>query len=86
VTASCSAVSTSWWRPATSSGWSARTAPAGRHQPLDLPAIEQLEALDAFPGTLLLVTHDRRMLERVRLTRRWHVEAGRVVEIDASDL
>ncbi len=54
---------------------------------LDLPAIEQLEeALDAFPGTLLLVTHDRRMLERVRLTRRWHVEAGRVVEIDASDV
>ena len=50
---------------------------------LDLSAIEQLEeALDAFPGTLLLVTHDRRMLERVRLTRRWHVEDGRVVEVD----
>ena len=50
---------------------------------LDLPAIEQLEeALDAFPGTLLLVTHDRRMLERVRLTRRWHVEDGRGVEVD----
>jgi ATPase subunit of ABC transporter with duplicated ATPase domains len=31
---------------------------------LDLPAIEQLEqALDGFPGTLLLVTHDRRLLE-----------------------
>ena len=52
---------------------------------LDLPAIEQLEeALDDFPGTLLLVTHDRRMLERVRLTRRWHVEGGRVVEIEPS--
>ncbi|MFY1635795.1 ABC-F family ATP-binding cassette domain-containing protein [Solwaraspora sp. WMMB335] len=38
---------------------------------LDLPAIEQLEsALAAFAGTLLLVTHDRRMLESVRLTRR----------------
>ena len=51
---------------------------------LDLPAIEQLEeALDAFEGTVLLVTHDRRMLESVRLTRRWHVEDGRVAEIPA---
>ncbi len=49
---------------------------------LDLPAIEQLEeALDSFDGTILLVTHDRRMLEEVRLTRRWHVEDGRVSEI-----
>jgi len=48
---------------------------------LDLPAIEQLEqALDAFPGTVLLVTHDRRMLESVRTTRRWTVEAGRLHE------
>ncbi|GAC1611700.1 MAG: ABC-F family ATP-binding cassette domain-containing protein [Mycobacteriales bacterium] len=38
---------------------------------LDLPAIEQLEAaLDAYAGTLLLVTHDRRLLETVRLTHR----------------
>ena len=51
---------------------------------LDLEAIEQLElALDAFDGTLLLVTHDRRMLDTVRLTRRWHVEAGAVTEIAA---
>jgi ATPase subunit of ABC transporter with duplicated ATPase domains len=51
---------------------------------LDLEAIEQLElALDAFDGTLLLVTHDRRMLDTVRLTRRWHVEAGKVQEIAA---
>jgi ATPase subunit of ABC transporter with duplicated ATPase domains len=48
---------------------------------LDLPAIEQLEqALDAFPGTVLLVTHDRRMLDTVRSTRRWHVDAGRLHE------
>ncbi len=48
---------------------------------LDLPAIEQLEqALDAFPGTVLLVTHDRRMLESVRRTRRWVVEGGRLHE------
>ncbi|HEY2673688.1 MAG TPA: ATP-binding cassette domain-containing protein, partial [Rugosimonospora sp.] len=46
---------------------------------LDLPAIEQLEsALDAYPGTLLLVTHDRRMLEAVHTNRHVHVEAGRV--------
>jgi ATPase subunit of ABC transporter with duplicated ATPase domains len=48
---------------------------------LDLPAIEQLEqALDAFPGTVLLVTHDRRMLEAVETTRRWHVHDGNVHE------
>jgi ATPase subunit of ABC transporter with duplicated ATPase domains len=51
---------------------------------LDLAAIEQLEAaMDAFDGTILLVTHDRRMLETVRLTRRLHVEAGEVVEVPA---
>jgi ATPase subunit of ABC transporter with duplicated ATPase domains len=51
---------------------------------LDLPAIEQLEdALESFDGTVLLVTHDRRMLDTVRLTRRWHVEDGRVTEIAA---
>ncbi len=47
---------------------------------LDLPAIEQLEeALDAYPGALLLVSHDRRLLDQVRLDERWQVEAGRVV-------
>jgi len=46
---------------------------------LDLPAIEQLEAaLDRYPGTLVLVSHDRRLLEAVRFTRRWQVDAGRV--------
>ncbi len=50
---------------------------------LDLPAIEQLEqALDAFGGTFLLVTHDRRMLDTVRLSRRWEVDAGQVREIE----
>ncbi|MER8058873.1 MULTISPECIES: ABC-F family ATP-binding cassette domain-containing protein [unclassified Streptomyces] len=48
---------------------------------LDLPAIEQLEsALDAYTGTLLLVTHDRRMLDAVSVTRRWEVAAGKVTE------
>jgi len=48
---------------------------------LDLPAIEQLEqALETYDGTLLLVTHDRRMLETVRTDRHWRVEAGQVTE------
>ncbi|WP_460800685.1 ABC-F family ATP-binding cassette domain-containing protein [Microbacterium sp. GXF6406] len=48
---------------------------------LDLAAIEQLEeALESYEGTLLLVTHDRRMLETVRLDRHWHVEGGRLSE------
>jgi ATPase subunit of ABC transporter with duplicated ATPase domains len=46
---------------------------------LDLPAIEQLEtALAAYPGTLLLVTHDRRMLSAVQTTRHLHVVDGRI--------
>ncbi|GAA5100350.1 ABC-F family ATP-binding cassette domain-containing protein [Microbacterium yannicii] len=49
---------------------------------LDLAAIEQLEqALESYRGTLLLVTHDRRMLEAVQLDRRWRVDAGRVTEV-----
>jgi ATPase subunit of ABC transporter with duplicated ATPase domains len=49
---------------------------------LDLAAIEQLEqALDAYEGTLLLVTHDRRMLDTVRTDRHWRVESGRVTEL-----
>ncbi len=37
---------------------------------LDLQAIEQLEsALDSYTGTLLLVTHDRALLDAVRITR-----------------
>jgi ATPase subunit of ABC transporter with duplicated ATPase domains len=48
---------------------------------LDLPAIEQLEqALENYDGALLLVTHDRRMLQNVRLDRTWHVDGGRVSE------
>jgi ATPase subunit of ABC transporter with duplicated ATPase domains len=48
---------------------------------LDLPAIEQLEqALDSFGGTVLLVTHDRRMLDTVRTTRHWTVAGGRLTE------
>ncbi|MEU8967521.1 ABC transporter ATP-binding protein, partial [Streptomyces sp. NPDC048491] len=46
---------------------------------LDLQAIEQLEAaLGFYTGTLLLVSHDRRLLEAVRVTRRLHLEDGQV--------
>ncbi|MET9666994.1 ABC-F family ATP-binding cassette domain-containing protein [Streptomyces sp. NPDC006475] len=49
---------------------------------LDLPAIEQLEtALDSYQGTLLLVTHDRRMLDAVHTTRRVEVADGKVTEL-----
>ncbi|GAA1078428.1 ABC-F family ATP-binding cassette domain-containing protein [Pseudonocardia alni] len=49
---------------------------------LDLPAIEQLEqAVEDFDGTVLLVTHDRRMLDTVRATRRWDVRDGTVTEL-----
>ncbi|MET9467841.1 ABC-F family ATP-binding cassette domain-containing protein [Streptomyces sp. NPDC006544] len=49
---------------------------------LDLPAIEQLEsALEAYEGTLLLVTHDRRMLDAVQVTRRLEVADGKVTEL-----
>ncbi|WP_069169817.1 ABC-F family ATP-binding cassette domain-containing protein [Streptomyces griseus] len=48
---------------------------------LDLPAIEQLEsALDAYTGTLLLVTHDRHMLDAVHVNRRVEVADGKVTE------
>lgn len=47
---------------------------------LDLPAIEQLEgALANYPGTLLLVSHDRRLLSAVRATRWLTVRAGQVI-------
>jgi ATPase subunit of ABC transporter with duplicated ATPase domains len=47
---------------------------------LDLPAIEQLEqALDTFGGTVLLVTHDRELLDHVRITRTIRLERGAIV-------
>jgi len=48
---------------------------------LDLDAIEELErALADYDGTLVVVTHDRRFLEGLRVTRRLEVAAGRVHE------
>jgi len=46
---------------------------------LDLPAIEQLEvALDGYGGTVILVTHDRSLLERVNVTRRIELMNGHI--------
>ncbi len=48
---------------------------------LDVPAIEQLEqALVAYTGTLLVVSHDRRLLQAVRTTRTVEVDGGQVRE------
>ncbi len=51
---------------------------------LDLEAIEALEeALDGYEGTILLVTHDRRFLERVRLTRSYVLDdAGKLAPVE----
>jgi ATPase subunit of ABC transporter with duplicated ATPase domains len=47
---------------------------------LDLPAIEQLEqALDGYEGTLLLVTHDRRLLEALHITRTVELSGGQAL-------
>ena len=48
---------------------------------LDLPAIEQLEdAVLDYAGTLLLVSHDRRLLDAVPVTRTLRVDGGTVTE------
>jgi ATPase subunit of ABC transporter with duplicated ATPase domains len=47
---------------------------------LDLPAIEQLEAaLTSFTGTLVLVSHDRRLLDAVPVDRTLRLDDGHVV-------
>ncbi len=49
---------------------------------LDLAAIQQLEqAVDAFTGTVLLVTHDRRLLDAVRLDRTISLDDGQLVGV-----
>ncbi len=48
---------------------------------LDLPAIEQLEsAIEEYRGTLLVVSHDRRLLQAISFTRRWTIDAGIVTD------
>ncbi|MEO7370407.1 MAG: ABC-F family ATP-binding cassette domain-containing protein [Ilumatobacteraceae bacterium] len=47
---------------------------------LDLPAIEQIEeALETFPGTVLLVSHDRVLLQHIRRSRTIELGDGHVV-------
>ena len=49
---------------------------------LDLDAIEELErALAGYDGTLVVVSHDRRLLEGLRLDRRLEVTGGTVTEV-----
>ena len=49
---------------------------------LDLDAVEELEtALAGFDGTLLVVSHDRRMLSSLRVTRRLEVADGQAREL-----
>jgi ATPase subunit of ABC transporter with duplicated ATPase domains len=46
---------------------------------LDIEAIEQLEAaVSSFSGTVLVVTHDAKVLSGIRPDRRWHVVNGHV--------
>jgi len=54
---------------------------------LDLEAIEQLEqAIGAFDGTVLLVTHDRSLLRAIAFTRVISVDGGEVTERDPTAL
>ena len=53
---------------------------------LDLPAIEQLEsALANYEGTLLLVTHDRALLDAVTLSRLLELDDGQIVNDQHAD-
>ena len=46
---------------------------------LDMPAIDQLEqALASFDGTLVVVTHDRRLLDELTFTRSIELSGGRI--------
>lgn len=50
---------------------------------LDLEAIEALEdALGVYPGTVLLVTHDRMFLERLSLDTTYLLQEGELTKID----
>jgi ATPase subunit of ABC transporter with duplicated ATPase domains len=50
---------------------------------LDLEAIEQLEqALATYPGTLVVVSHDRRFLENVELTRTFELGPTRLAALN----
>lgn len=53
---------------------------------LDLDAIEALEeALETYPGTIFLVTHDRRFLKRMRITESFLLKDGMLTPLGAYD-
>ncbi|HEV3169173.1 MAG TPA: AAA family ATPase [Actinocrinis sp.] len=48
---------------------------------LDFDALDVIEeALRAYRGTLLMVTHDRYFAERIGISRHWRFTGGRVVD------
>ena len=50
---------------------------------LDVESVDQLvDALAAYAGALLVVSHDETFLERIGITRRWGVAAGRLEGVE----
>jgi ATPase subunit of ABC transporter with duplicated ATPase domains len=48
---------------------------------LDLDSIDRLvEALAAYRGALIVVSHDAAFLDRLGVTRRWTIESGALVD------
>ncbi|WP_252975638.1 AAA family ATPase [Janibacter melonis] len=48
---------------------------------LDVESVEQLvQALSAYEGAVLVVSHDEHFLGRIGLTRRWSIEDGVLVD------
>ena len=74
----------SWAERATPSRTATQTIPPCRSEALLSAVLVPEQALATFDGTLLLVTHDRRMLSTVRSTRHWALDAGRVSEQPAT--
>ncbi len=67
-------------RPAASTCWCWTSRPTTSTCP---PSSSSRTRSTAIDGALLLVTHDRRLLENVRLDVRWNVENGVVTELHA---
>jgi ATPase subunit of ABC transporter with duplicated ATPase domains len=54
---------------------------------LDFDALDVVEeALRAYRGTLLTVTHDRYFADRVGITRRWQLSGGRFTDAQVADV